>query len=134
MADKMYSQSYMQKCFTIETRLEIDKFPIEYFIWDMHKQNRLFRIVWKLIQTMNMPEYKLNTYIQHTYDIDKRTANSLIKLAKGHLKAMKELKKVEKSQLSNKIETIKNQYKLHYEKIDMSKLRRLNISLLNKFN
>lgn len=29
---------------------------------------------------------------------------------------------------------IKNQYKLHYEKFDMSKLRRLNISLLNKFN
>ena len=99
----------MQKCFTIETRLEKDKFSIEYFIWDMHKQNRLFRIVWKLIQTMNIPEHKLNTYIQHTYDIDKRTANSLIKTAKGRLKAMKELKKVEMNQLSNKIGTIKNQ-------------------------
>ena len=99
----------MQKCFTIETRLEKKKFPIKYFIWDMHKQSRLFRIVWKLIQTMNMPEHKLNTYIQHTYDIDKRTANTLIKTAKGHLKAMKELKKVEKNQLSNKIETIKMQ-------------------------
>ena len=99
----------MQKCFTIETRLEKDKFSIEYFIWDMHKQNRLFRIVWKLIQTMNMPEHKLNTYIQHAYDIDKRTASSLIKTAKGRLKAMKELKKVEMNQLSNKIGTIKNQ-------------------------
>ena len=99
----------MQKCITIETRLEKDKFSIEYFIWDMHKQNRLFRIVWKLIQTMNIPEHKLNTYIQHTYDIDKRTANSLIKTAKGHLKAIKELKKVEKNQLSNKMETIKMQ-------------------------
>ena len=99
----------MQKCFTIETRLEKKKFPIEYFIWDMHKQSRLFRIVWKLIQTMNLPEHKLNTHLQHTYDIDKRTANSLIKTAKGHLKAIKELKKVEMNQLSNKIETIKSQ-------------------------
>ena len=74
----------MQKCFTIETRLEKKKFPIEYFIWDMHKQSRLFRIVWKLIQTMNLPEYKLNSYLQRTYEIDKRTANSLIKTAKGH--------------------------------------------------
>ena len=96
----------MQKCFTIETRLEKSKFPIEYFIWDMQKQNRLFRIVWKLIQTTKLAEHKLNTYLQQTYHIDKRTANSLIKTAKGHLKAMKELKKVEKNQLSNKIETI----------------------------
>ena len=99
----------MQKCFTIETRLEKSKFPIEYFMWDMQKQNRLFRMVWKLIQTITLPEHKLNTYLQHTYMIDKRTASTLIKTAKGYLKAIKELKKLEMNQLSNKITMIQKQ-------------------------
>ena len=99
----------MQKCFTIETRLEKSKFLIEYFMWDMQKQNRLFRMVWKLIQTITLPEHKLNTYLQHTYMIDKRTASTIIKTAKGHLKAIKELKKLEMNQLSNKITMIQKQ-------------------------
>ena len=99
----------MQKCFTIETRLEKSKFPIEYFMWDMQKQSHLFRMVWKLIQTITLPEHKLNTYLQHTYMIDKRTANTLIKTTKGYLKAIKELKKLEMNQLSNKITMIQKQ-------------------------
>ena len=118
----------MQKCFTIETRLEKSKFPIEYFIWDMQKQNRLFRMVWKLIQITTLPEHKLNTYLQHTYDIDKRTANTLIKTAKGQLKAIKELKKLEMNQLSHKITMIQKQITKFSD--DISKLK--NKVILNK--
>ena len=66
-------------------------------------------MVWKLIQTITLPEHKLNTYLQHTYMIDKRTASTLIKTAKGYLKAIKELKKLEMNQLSNKITMIQKQ-------------------------
>lgn len=92
-----------EKCFTIETRLGAGQFPQEYFVWDIMKQNRVFRIVWKLIQENRYSQSKLNTYLQHTYHIDKRTANTLIQTAKGRLKALKELKKVERADLAVKI-------------------------------
>ena len=111
----------MQKCFTIETRLEKTQIPIEYFMWNMQKQCRLFRIVWKLVQTSKLPEHKLNTYLQHTYDIDKRTANSLIKTAKGRLKALKEIKLLEMNSLSTKMTTVKNQIDKTIEKIKVLK-------------
>ena len=90
----------MKKCFTIETRLVTSQFPIEYFEQDMEKQNRLFRVVWKLIQEKKWTQSQLNTHLQMTYQIDKRTANALIQTAKGRLKALKELKvKIRKDEL-----------------------------------
>ena len=74
-----------KKCFTIETRLGTSQFPVEYF-----KQNRLFRVVWKLVQEKRWTQSQLNTHLQMTYQIDKRTANTLIQTAKGRLKALKE--------------------------------------------
>ena len=82
---------------------------MEYFAWDMAKQNRLFRIVWKLIQEKKFSQSQLNTYLQAAYHIDKRTANTLIQTAKGRWKALKELKVLEKTNLATKIDTIERQ-------------------------
>ena len=48
-----------------------------------------------------------NTYLQHTYGITKRTANSIISDAQGRLNALKELKIYEKTQLERKIKYLK---------------------------
>lgn len=98
-----------KKCFTIETRLAKGQFPMEYFEQDIAKQNRLFRIVWKLIQEKKYAQSQLNTYLQAVYHIDKRTANTLIQTAKGRLKALRELKVLERNNLATKISTIEKQ-------------------------
>lgn len=72
----------------------------------MEKQSRLFRIVWKLIQTTNLTQSKINTYLQGCHNIDKRTANTLIQTAKGRLKALRALKDVEMESMLNKISLI----------------------------
>ncbi len=92
----------LKKCFTIETRLRVEEIPQFYFEQDMEKQSRLFRIVWKLIQEKKYTQSKLNTYLQKTYQIDKRTANTLIQSAKGRLQALKELKALEKETIQTK--------------------------------
>ena len=92
-----------KRLFTTGTRLNLSKKQLKYFKADIEKQSRLFRIVWKLIQTSNLKQPQLNTHLQDTYNIDKRTANTLIQLAKGRLKALKALKDVERAELRNKI-------------------------------
>ena len=47
-----------------------------------------------------------NTYLQHSYNISKRTANSIIADAHGRLSALKELKVSEKTQLERKISNL----------------------------
>lgn len=47
-----------------------------------------------------------NTYLQETYGILKRTANSIIADAQGRLNALKELKAYEQKQLTRKIKTL----------------------------
>jgi len=89
--------------FTIETRLSLSERDVDYFETDITKQGRLFRIVWKLLESGKWSKQsKLNTYIQGTYNVDKRTANTLIEEAKGRKKALIELKKVELSNLKTK--------------------------------
>ena len=99
----------LKKCFTIETRLGTSQFPMEYLEQDMEKQNRLFRVVWKLIQEKKWTQSQLNTHLQMTYQIDKRTANTLIQTAKGRLKALKELKALERANLLTKMTMIEKQ-------------------------
>ena len=98
-----------KKCFTIETRLEKETTLFEYLEEDIRKQNQIFRVVWKLIQEKKFTQSKLNTYLQITYQIDKRTANTLIQTARGRLKALKELKDLERSNLTTKMVTIERQ-------------------------
>jgi len=75
-----------KRLFTIGTRLNLSKEQLEYFKADMEKQSKLFRVVWKLVQTSDLKQSRLNTYLQDTYNIDKRSANTLIQLAKGRLR------------------------------------------------
>ena len=100
-----------KKLFTIETRVNPSKEILEYLKADMEKQSRLFRIVWKLTQTLNLKQSQLNTYLQGAYTIDKRTANTLIQSAKGRLNALKALKDVERADLLNKITSLEAQIK-----------------------
>ena len=98
-----------KKLFTIGTRLKLSQDVLYYFKADIEKQSGLFRIVWKLIQTSGQKQSHLNTYLQSTYHIDKRTANTLIQSVKGRLKALKALKSVERADLQNKISSLEMQ-------------------------
>ena len=111
----------LKKCFTIETRLGTSQFPVEYFKQDMEKQNRLFRVVWKLIQEKKWTQSQLNTHLQMTYQIDKRTANTLIQTAKGRLKALKELKTLERANLLTKMTMIEKQIGKLREELEVLK-------------
>lgn len=62
-----------------------------------------------------------NTYLQETYGVLKRTANSIIADAQGRLNALKELKAYERKQLTLKIKTLEsNIHALEVKKIDQS--------------
>ena len=111
----------LKKCFTIETRLGTSQFPMEYLEQDMEKQNRLFRVVWKLIQEKKWTQSQLNTHLQMTYQIDKRTANTLIQTAKGRLKALKELKALERANLLTKMTTVEKQIGKLREELEVLK-------------
>ena len=87
------------KKFTIETRFNPNDTLKEYLESNIEKQSSLFRIIFSLVQSSELKLSKLNTYIQNKYNVDKRTANSLIKTAKGRIKAYWELKKYELSNL-----------------------------------
>ena len=50
----------------------------------------------------------LNTYLQNSYGITKRTANSIISDAQGRFNALKELKEYERKQLERKIAHLEN--------------------------
>lgn len=96
-----------KKCFTTETRLSPRQFSMAYFEKDIEKQSQVFRVVWKMIQTTDLTQSRLNSHLQAGFCVDKRTANSIIQTAKGRLKAIKELKKVERSNLETRISTMR---------------------------
>ena len=62
--------------------------------------------VLKRVDNFNKSSY--NTYLQNKYDITRRTAGSIITDAQGHLNALTERKKYEKSQLVRKINYLEN--------------------------
>lgn len=97
---------------TIETRLEkkdnqqligyVDSYIAEY--------NSICRYVWKILigppsETKNKKS-KLNTHLQHRFNISKRTANSIIADMKGRLASFKELKAYEIKQLETNIKKL----------------------------
>ena len=106
------SGDFFQKMsFTLETRISLSEKIKAYFLANIEKQSRLFRIVWKQVQESGLAQHKLNTYLQHEYNIDKRTANTLIQGVKGRLKALKALKEVERANLQAKINALKKRVK-----------------------
>jgi len=62
--------------------------------------------VLKRVDNFNKASY--NTYLQHKYNITRRTANSILSDAQGHLNVLTERKKYEKSQLIRKINHLEN--------------------------
>lgn len=110
-----------KKCFTIETRLSKSLFPVSYFEDNLDKQNRILRIVWKDFQRTTLTKSQYNTYLQNTYHIDKRTANTIINTDNGRLNALSELKKVECENLRNKIMKVESQISQNETKINKLK-------------
>ena len=72
-----------------------------------------------------------NTYLQQTYGITKRTANSIISDAQGHINKLKELKIYEKTQLERKIKHLETNVipKLEQKREDNSTMLRLGLSV-----
>ena len=72
----------------------------------------------------NSPDFNkssYNTYLQETYGVLKRTANSIIADAQGRLNALKELKAHEQKQLTHKIKVLEsNIHVLEAKKADHS--------------
>ena len=116
----------MKKCFTVETRLDTSKIPIDYFIWSIQKSSRLFRIVWKLIQTSKLTTYQLSSHLQKTYIIDKRSADSLIINAKARLSSIKKQKTHEMNLLYQKLIFLRNKIKEYHNAIKPLKTKATN--------
>ena len=72
-----------------------------------------------------------NTYLQQTYSISKRTANSIISDAQGRLNALKGLKIYEKTQLERRIKYLETVIipKLEQKRDDNSSMLRLGLSV-----
>lgn len=114
----------MKAKYTVCTRLrpEHNSQIIEYFN-DQHTQyNYVFRKVFHAMRAGTLddikrgdtPELRLSNFcaeIQQTYGISKRTANSIIKQAKGQLLAIAELKQLEKSNHEIKLKAIDEKIK-----------------------
>lgn len=70
---------------------------------------------------------KYNTYLQHKYNITRRTASAIILDAQGHFNSLKELKRYEANQLERKINYLEEQVipKLIKKRNDNSNLLRV---------
>lgn len=97
---------------TTETRLDMKNSPdiIEYVRQYRTDYGIIQRYVWyQIVQSKSkINKSQLNTDIQKKFGVTKRTANSIIYDMKGRYKALKELKKTELFQISNKIEVLEN--------------------------
>ena len=84
--------------YTTETKLYIknNKDIVEYFNEVKKQYSYIIRKVYYVMR--KNPELKinlLNTKLQNEYNINKRTANSIIKTVQGRINSIKELKKTE---------------------------------------
>lgn len=72
-----------------------------------------------------------NTYLQQTYGITKRTANSIISDAQGYINRFKGLKFYEKTQLERKIKYLETSIipKLEQKRDDNSTMLRLGLAV-----
>lgn len=102
--------------YTIETRLELkeNRELKEYLESYVTFYNKVFRYVWRQLTS---PEYskkfktkaKFVTEVCQRYGLLKRSVNSIVNEAEGRLKALKELKKYELSQLRLKVKALNKQ-------------------------
>ena len=95
--------STTSKTYTISTRLIKSDALVEYFEPMFQKYAKILRIAFKDVQIYEMKELKKESGYQSRFDIDARTANSILRTANGLVKSHKELKRYELSQLNHKI-------------------------------
>ena len=95
---------------TTETRLDMRGSPdiVEYTQKYRYDYGVIQRYTWRrIVQSKGKyDKAKLNAEIQKKFGVTKRTANSVIYDMKGRYKALKELKKTELFQMSNKINVL----------------------------
>ena len=92
--------------YTVVTQLheQNNKDLLEYVEVARHAYAKAVRETFHVIKySKNFNKASYNTYLQQTYGITRRTANSIISDAQGQLNAIKEVKRYEKTQLERKI-------------------------------
>lgn len=112
--------------YTIETRLykKNNKDIINYFDEIVKQYNYIFRkIYYKLKNDNTIKESELCTKIQEEYNINKRTSNSIIKLAKGRINSIIELKKYKIKTKEYKLEKIKEKLNKLISNLEKSKIK-----------
>lgn len=132
----MYKRKY-----TVVTQLhdQNNKELIEYIEDARHAYAKAVRETFYVIK--NSEEFNkssFNTYLQNSYGITKRTANSIISDAQGQLNAFKEVKRYEKTQLERKIKHLETSVipKLEQKRDDNSIMLKLGlpVSLISQRN
>lgn len=125
----MYKRKY-----TVVTQLheQNNKDLIEYVEVARHVYAKAVRETFYVIK--NLREFNkssFNTYLQNSYGITKRTANSIISDAQGRINAFKELKSYEKTQLERKIKHLETSVipKLEQKRNDNSTMLKLGLSV-----
>lgn len=119
--------------YTVVTQLheQNNKDLIEYVEVARHAYAKAVRETFYCIKNSeNFNKSSFNTYLQQTYGITKRTANSVISDAQGRINAFKELKVYEKTQLERKIKHLETNVipKLEKKRDDNSTMLRLGLS------
>ena len=132
----MYKRKY-----TVITQLheQNNKELIEYVEVARHAYAKAVRETFHTIKNSNdFNKSSFNTYLQQTYGITRRTANSILLDAQGHLNALKEVKLYEKTQLERKIKHLETNVipKLEQKRDDNSTMLRLGlpVSLVSQRN
>ena len=69
---------------------------------------KALREAFYVVRRGGLNKSKYNTYLQHKYEISKRTASSTISDAQGRFNALKELKEYERKQLERKIKHLES--------------------------
>lgn len=121
----------IKKKFTVVTQLHSknNEDIIQYFEKSRNVYNKAVRETFYVVKkSENFDKSSFNTHLQNKYGILKRTANSIISDAVGHLNALKELKAYEQKQLQYKITSLIDDIeKLEIIKADNCAMLRANI-------
>ena len=127
--------------YTVVTQLheQTNKDLIEYVEVARHAYAKAVRETFHVIKySKNFNKASFNTYLQQTYGITRRTANSIISDAQGQLNAIKEVKRYEKTQLERKIKHLETNVipKLEQKRDDNSIMLKLGlpVSLVSQRN
>lgn len=120
--------------YTVITQLheQNNKDLIEYVEVARHAYAKALRETFYVIKnSKDFNKSSFNTYLQQTYGITRRTANSVILDAQGRLNALKELKVYEKTQLERKIKHLETNVipKLEQKRDDNSTMLRLGLTV-----